>query len=268
LVVSTIHNNSARRDQPLTILDCATISDAEFSAQLFHDGGGTLDLRDVDQLSPPMQARVAQALAAQRTRGGGSRLTVRMVATAGSDLSDAAASGTFSRSLYDELAVITIRMPPLRDRHQDIPLLVRYFIQRFNAELSRSVRGVDDQVASALAEYPWPGNVAQLERVIKRACIVTRSQIITMDDLGDTLGEVRMSGSPDSHGSLARALRTVLHDRLVQKGGSESVYHDIVDRVETALVEEALTITNGNQVKAAEILGVNRATLKKKMPSG
>ena len=142
-------------------------------------------------------------------------------------------------------------------------------MQRFNAELNRTIKGVDDQVARMLQEHAWPGNVGELERVIKRACIVARSDVITTDEIGESLADSRFPARQDVESALVRAVRTALQERLVagERPGS-SAFHDIVDLVETTLVKEALAITNGNQLKAAEILGVNRATLRKKMPEG
>ena len=119
-----------------------------------------------------------------------------------------------------------------------------------------------------LQEHSWPGNVGELESVIKRACILARSDVITTDEIGESLAEQPIPARRDVESALARAARTALQERLVERPAPapSSVFHDIIDLVETTLVQEALTITNGNQVKAADILGVNRATLRKKMP--
>ena len=266
LTVATIHDNSPRRERTLAMLDCAEASEADVDAALFGHGAGTVELRHVDRLPSARQGRLLHALVAQRTRGSGPRLAARIVATTERELGDDARSGQFSLELYDELAVITVRMPPLRERRDDIPLLITYFVHRFSQELDRAIRGVDDRVARLLRDHPWAGNVGELERVIKRACIVARSEVIGVDDLGESLADSRAPASTDGDSALIRAVRTALHDRLVQVVPSASAYHDILDVVERSLVSEALAITNGNQVKAADILGVNRATLRKKMP--
>ena len=266
LAVATIHDNGSRSAQPMITLDCAEASEADVDAILFGAAAGTVELRHVDRLAPSRQARLLHALIAQRTRGSGPRLTARIVATTERDLADDVRAGQFSGELFDELAVITLRMPPLRDRRDDIPLLAQYFLHRFNLELDRAIRGVDERVARMLQDHPWTGNVGELERVIKRACIVARSDVIGVDDIGEGLGGSRFPARTDGDSALDRAVRTALHDRLVQAGAAPSAYHDILDRVERGLVNEALAITNGNQVKAADILGVNRATLRKKMP--
>jgi two-component system nitrogen regulation response regulator GlnG len=165
------------------------------------------------------------------------------------------------------LSVITLRLPPLRERQDDIPLLVRHFIMRFNDELSRTIRGADAQVLLRLQERLWPGNVGELERVVKRACIVARGDVITIDEIAGSLMESPLDRQ-EIESALTHATRTALRERLVEQSPlrSSTPFHDIIDLVESTLVQEALTITKGNQLKAAEILGVNRATLRKKMP--
>jgi two-component system nitrogen regulation response regulator GlnG len=197
-------------------------------------------------------------------------LTARIIASTDRDLTELVDAGHFSRELYDLLAVITLRLPPLRDRREDIPLLVRYFIERFNDELNRTIKGVDEQVLARFHEHAWPGNVAELESVIKRACIVTRGDVITWQDIGGSLSDNRVPGRQDAESALCRAARIALQERLVDTsaGTQASAFHDIVSLVETTLVKEALSITSGNQVKASELLGVNRATLRKKASTG
>ena len=173
--------------------------------------------------------------------------------------------GTFNRALWELFSVITIELPPLRERREDIPELVQYFITRSNAELGRSFRGVDDQVARRLQNHAWPGNVGELERAIRRACIVARGQGVTVADLGDSLDHSSLSPQLDAEPQLVRTVRQALHDRLV-KGSGQSPYHALTTLVEETIVDEALAITNGNQLKASELLGLNRTTLRKKMP--
>lgn len=271
LVVATIHDNSDRRDRAFLSLDCATMPEDVLESELFGHAAGTIHLAGVDALPPLLQARLARALGPERARGfSGGGIEARVLASTDQDLAQGVAAGTFNHALYDALAVITLRLPPLRERREDIPMLVRHSVQRFNDELNRTIKGVDEQLSRRLQEHPWPGNVGELESVIKRACIITRSDVLTMEDIGESLSNSRFPARKDVEGLLARSVRTTLQERLVEPSGNSpsSVFHNIVDLVEATLVKEALTITNGNQVKAAEILGVNRATLRKKMPSG
>ena len=270
LVVATIHDNSDRRDRPFISLDCSSLPEGTLEHELFNRNAGTVHLAAVDALPSGLQARLARALGPERARGlAGGGLAARVLASTDQNLAQMVASGTFNHELYDALAVVTLRLPPLRERREDIPLLVRHFVQRFNEELNRTIRGVDDQLSRRLQEHDWPGNVGELESVIKRACIITRSDVLTAEDIGESLTTSPSPAREDVESLLARSVRTALQERLVQPAGSSpsSVFHNIVDLVEATLVQEALTITNGNQVKAAEILGVNRATLRKKMPA-
>jgi DNA-binding NtrC family response regulator len=214
-----------------------------------------------------LQGRLVRALGESRNRATTRKsLSARLIASTERDLAEAVADDSFSRELYEVLTVVTLRLPPLRDRRDDLALLVRHFIQRFDEELDRRIKGVDDQVLRRLQEHPWPGNVGELESVIKRACIVTRSDVITLDDIGESISDSRFPGRQELESALSRAVRVALQERIAESraGVSSSAFHDIVSLVETTLVREALTITNGNQVKAADLLGVNRATLRKK----
>ncbi len=270
LVVATIHDNSERRDRPFLSLDCAAMPESVLESELFNRSAGTVHLAAVHALPPSLQARLARARGPERTRGlSGGGVTARVIASTDQDLTEHVAAGTFNHELYDALAVVTLRLPPLRERREDIPLLVRHFVQRFNDELNRTIKGVDEQLSRRLQEHSWPGNVGELESVIKRACIVTRSDVLTAEDIGEILTARRFPARNDVEGVLARSVRTTLQERLIEPAGNSpsSVFHNIVDLVEATLVNEALAITNGNQVKAAEILGVNRATLRKKMPA-
>jgi two-component system response regulator AtoC len=266
LVVATLHDNSARRDQPFITIDCANLTADAIDAELAAVEHGFVHVAAIHALPRPAQLRVMRMLRDESGRGAAPEPSrVRIVASTDHDLAAAAQDGSFSLELYELLSVITVRLKPLRDRRADVAPLVRHFIQRFNDELSRNITGVDDATMRRLTEHGWPGNAAELESVLKRACIVARGDVITLADLGDSLSGGRALGRQGAESALARAARTALQERLVEPStGGGSLYHDIVEVVETALVDEALTITNGNQVKASELLGVNRATLRKK----
>jgi DNA-binding NtrC family response regulator len=265
LVVATIHENSARREEPFVTVDCANLPSEAVETELGRLDRGFVHLAAVHALSRAAQLRVLRLLRDEAGRGSRGSAQIRILTSTDRELVDAVDDGSFNVELYELISVITVRLKPLRDRRGDIPPLVRHFVQRFNDELSRNFTGVDEATLRRLTEYSWPGNAAELESVLKRACIVARGDMITLTDLGDSLSGVRALGRQGAESALARAARTALHERLVEKSSdTESLYHDIVDVVELALVDEALTITNGNQVKASDLLGVNRATLRKK----
>jgi two-component system nitrogen regulation response regulator GlnG len=249
-------------------LDCATLPEAALEAEIFGAATvGTLHLAAVHALPKMLQARLVRVVNEERSRAAAATAPgVRIIASTDADLVAAVENGTFSRELYEALAVITLRLPPLRERAGDIPLLVRHFVQRCNDELSRAITDVDDQVLRKFQEHSWPGNVGELQSVLKRACIVTRSDLITLGDIGDSLSGNRVPVRQEVESTLNRAVRVALQERLVEtaSGTPSSAFHEIVTLVENTLVKEALAITNGNQVKASDLLGVNRATLRKK----
>lgn len=270
LVAASIHANSGRRELSFATLDCAVLSDDLVSIDLFDRGEGTRHLASVHALSRPLQLRLLQLLRGEKA-GPLARPTlgVRVIASTDRNLTEAVAAGSFSEPLYELLSVITLQLPTLRERREDIPALVAHLIPRFNEELNREIKGVDDGVLARFREYSWPGNVAELATVLKRASIVTRSDIITGVDIGESLTDSRVPNRHDAESALSRAVRVALEERLVEATGNkaQSVFHDIVALVESTLVKEALTITNGNQVKASDLLGLNRATLRKKLTS-
>jgi len=266
LVVATIHDNSGRRDRPFVPVDCTHATEESFECDLVATGPGTLHLTHVDSLPMALQARVVQLLKGERGRDAASRAAQpRILASTSHDLRADCRAGTFSHELHDALSIITVPLLPLRERRDDIPSLVQHFIRLMNIDLARTIKGVDDRVARRLNSHHWPGNVGELERVIKRACIIARTHVITEDDLGTSLTDSRAAVQHDAETALTRAVRSALRERLAEGGGSP--YHDIVELVETTVVNEALVVTSGNQVKASEILSLNRATLRKKIPS-
>ncbi len=269
LVATTIHENSARHELPFLSLDCATVPAEEIEAALSERRAGTVHLAAIEALPPGLQARLVRALGGDHpTVGSDAQLRARIIASTEQSLPSLVASGSFNRELYTLVAVVTVTLVPLRDRREDIPLLVRHFIHRFNAQFDRRIAGVDERVSRMLHEHSWPGNVGELESVVKRGCILARSDVITIDEIGESLSRPHFPGRRHAESALAGSARTALQERLVEAPtAGTSAYHDIIDVVESALVQEALGIANGNQVKAAAILGVNRATLRKKMPA-
>jgi DNA-binding NtrC family response regulator len=260
VVVATIHANSPRRDQPLTVIDCrGPEADAELRSVLEGAVTGTVHLAAVEALSVGNQTRLAAVLRPGQT------LKVRLMASTEMDLADLVERGEFNQELREAIAVVTLRLPPLRERRDDIPLLVEILLRRLSSELGRHVRGVNGQVQKLLREHPWPANIIELSNVLRRAAILSATDVITVDDLGDGLSVQRQPARRLTDTELGRAAREALTSRLAAGvAPNESPYHDVVTVVEEALVQEALDITKGNQLKAAELLGVNRTTLRKR----
>lgn len=286
LVAQTIHFNSSRKDRPFVIVNCQNVqvetTDVEIFGKPAASGnpayvgrlekahGGTLYIDEIQYLPPGAQNKLLRYLKEKtyEQSGGTDSLSadVRIIAGSGQPLGDYTQQ-VFNVELYDSLRLITIELPPLRDRREDIPELVNHFVRRYNNELHKHIKGIDDRVLERLREHEWPGNVAELENVIKRACILARGEAIAVDDVIDALESSSPPLPAEIQSTLERAAREALQQKLVdqEQRNNMSVFYEIVGDVETALVQEALRITGGNQVKAAELLGLNRTTLRKKM---
>lgn len=265
LAIAMLHDSSARSAEPLVRIDC-TLPFEAIESVIFAGGAGTMHLSNVEALPLPLQTRLVRAVSDADRAHSTERLRARVLASTCADLVDAVTAGTLRRDLYDIISLITIHLPPLRDRRDDLPLLIRHFIRAINAKLNRNIRAVDDPAAKKLQEHGWPGNIRELERVLTRAAILAGGDTITANDIAFLTDSVFQAGA-EGLSSLERSVRTALQERLVDAPKDASVFHHIVDAVESALVKEALAITNGNQVKASELLGLNRATLRKKAPS-
>jgi len=284
LVARTIHFNSGRKEAPFVSIDCRVLKGDLLARELFgrsmgeetYPGkldaveGGTLFLDNIDALDPALQTRLIRLLTEKSFErvAGVARLAadVRVLAGTEKDLAEKVRSGVFVEDLYDRLALVSIRLPPLRERPEDIHALVSHFVQRSSAELGKTIKGVDPRALEQLEAHAWPGNVGELEGAIRRAAILARGEVITLDDLGDSLEKPPPSWE-QTESVLEQAVKIALRQRLTDSSAkaSESPFHDIVEIVEEILVSEALTLTSGNQVKATELLGLNRTTLRKKL---
>jgi len=260
-IVAAIHENSPRSAQPLTLLDC---HDPDASAEVVRlcekTATGTVHLMHVEALVIRDQLRLASLL-----RDNAGSLPMRVIASTDLDLANLVELGEFQRELYDQLPVIHLRFPPLRERRDDLPQLVEVLLRRLSRETGRVIQGIDPAVAKMFREHSWPANISELSGVLRRAGILSSTGVITADDLGDSLSSRRQSMRRTGDSALARATREALRERLAAgNDGERSPYHDVVGVVEETMVAEALDITGGNQVKAAEMLGVNRTTLRKR----
>ncbi len=285
LVAQTIHFNSGRKDRPFVAVNCQTLQaetvegeifgrpgtggNPAFAGRIEKANGGTLFINEIGYLPLGAQNKLLRYLREKtyENSGGTDSLSAdaRIIA-ASSQGADQYTQG-FSAELYDSLRLITIEIPPLRDRRQDITELVNHFVRRHNNELHKNIKGIDERVLELLRDHDWPGNVAELESVIKRASILARGDVLTVEDVTDALKAGPAPLSAEVQGALEKAAREALQQKLLDRDENSAlaVFYEIVGNVETALVREALRITGGNQVRAAELLGLNRTTLRKKM---
>jgi transcriptional regulator with PAS, ATPase and Fis domain len=200
--------------------------------------GGTVFLDEIAELGLGLQAKLLRVLQEREfDRVGGIspvRVDVRLIAATNRDLEDVVASGKFRQDLYYRLNVVSVRMPALRDRREDIPLLANYFIAKYSLEAHRHVVGLSPQARSALLSYDWPGNVRELENAIQRAVVLGSTDLILPEDLPESLLEAE---------PLA--------------GGSHSSYHDSLRRAKKQLIVKAVEQAGGNFTDAARHIGLH-----------
>jgi Nif-specific regulatory protein len=195
------------------------------------------------------------------------RVDVRVIAATNLDLQEEVRKGTFREDLYYRLNVVTVYLPPLRNRREDIPQLIDHFLDRYNRENERNLNKISREMMSTLLRYPWPGNVRELENAIERAVVLSTTDEFTEDLLPIQIRmfaqQGRDTGLAESIESLARKLsEQAIEDYAMREG---EIYDLVVGEVEKQLIAKALDRHNGVKTKSADFLGINRNTLNKKV---
>ena len=288
LVARAVYMHSIRKDKPFMAINCAAIPEDLLESELFgHEkgaftdarlkkigkleqlNGGTIFLDEIGDMSLSLQAkmlRVLQEMAFERLGGNETiKVDLRVIAATNMDLKRAIAEGKFREDLYYRLNVALIHLPPLRERKEDIPDLVRYFIKKSKAELKKEVKDIDSLALKALMGYLWPGNVRELENIIKKAIVTCKSEVIFFEDLsfGEDINGVHPLGKEgEPIKGLSDSLDKFL-DRLFFLSSKENL--DAISYMEKMLIVKAMKRTEGNQVKAAGLLGINRNSLRRRM---
>jgi len=268
LIAHAIHESGQRRDGPLMEVDCASLPEQLMESALFgHERGaftdaksmkrgmfevargGTIFLDEIGEMSPTMQAKLLRALENRRFKrvGGTVDLTLDagVIAATNRQLQDEVAAGNFREDLYFRLNVVSIEVPPLRERRDDVLLLVDRFLRRFNADFRREVSGVTEQAARLLVGYRWPGNVRELRNVIERIVILEAEDVISVEHLPP---EIRYGRGAGAAGGFV----------LPEEGV------DLVE-LERSLLQQAMDRVDGNQSAAARLLGITRYQLRYRM---
>jgi two-component system nitrogen regulation response regulator GlnG len=284
LVARAIYHYSRRSEGPFLAINCAAIPETLLESELFgHEkgaftgadrkrigkfeqaSGGTLFLDEIGDMSPLTQTKVLRVLQGQAfERVGGSeqiRADVRVVAATNRNLEQLVAAGTFRNDLYYRLNVYTIHLPPLRERGDDLPLLVDYFVRQIARELGKLVERVTPETLDLLQRYPWPGNVRELQSVIKQAILETTGPSILPEFLPRAVREARPGATPPSFDF--GGLSTYVERQL--KKGTTSLHDDYQALTDRHLLELVLRHTQGNLSHAARVLGITRATLRAKL---
>ena len=284
LVARAIHNASGRAERPFVAVNTAAIPRELLESELFgHERGaftgavaarkgrfreatgGTLFLDEIGDMPVDLQAKLLRVLqSGEVTPVGGHQavsVDVRIVAATHRDLDVAVAGGAFREDLLYRLRVVPIQIPKLVDRGEDIRILAEHFVSRYAEELSDGNPFLTEETIEFLAEYQWPGNVRELENAIKRALVLSSSDVLQKEDFAFLLGGVR----PAEPGSdLTKLVEADVREALDQ-GESGDIYRSVLERVERPLLAGVLGHTDGNQIRAAALLGINRNTLRKKI---
>jgi DNA-binding NtrC family response regulator len=282
LLANLIHYNSGREDQPFIKLNCGAIPETLLESELFgHEKGaftdararrrgrfeeahnGTLFLDEIGEMSLSAQVRLLRVLQdGEFTRVGGNEILktdVRVLAASNVDLERAVELGTFRRDLYYRLSVFPIRLPPLRDRPEDIHPLVIHFLEHYKQKTGRFISGISKDALEALVDYDWPGNVRELENAIERAIIIASGRSIELDDL------------PEPISTRVHDERTQLRrERVEAASEGRAIQFEInvpstIEEVERRAIEATLDYTGGDKTRAARALGIGRKTLYRKL---
>ncbi|MEK7468595.1 MAG: sigma-54 dependent transcriptional regulator [Planctomycetota bacterium] len=270
VIAKAIHYESSRSEKPFMNITCTALQDTLLESELFgHErgsftdakmqkkglfelaNGGTLFLDEIGDMSPTLQSKVLRALEEKAFRRiGGTvdiKVDVRVIAATNKDLEKGIAEGRFREDLYYRLNIITILVPPLRAKKEDVPLLVGHFLKRFSEEFRKDTRELTKEAMDKLMSYDWPGNVRELKNSIERAVLLGQGTTIGADDL--VLGRPGPAAAGDEG---ARLLK------LPSKG-------IVLEDLEKDLVMQALDRTAGNQTRAADLLGITRDQIRYRM---
>lgn len=274
LLARAIHFNSPRAAKSFEALNCSAFPDTLIESELFGyekgaftgaekskpgkvqlASGGSLFLDEVTEMSPAAQAKVLRMIQEREFQPLGGVITIkadiRIIAATNKDIQKLVAEGKFREDLYYRLYVYPITLPPLRERHEDLPVLVDRFIEQMNRELGRHIRGFTKEAMNVLQKYLWPGNVRELQNLIERLMILCKSDCIDVPDLPRYLFQENSKRGMD-----------IQELDFLPNGVS---FEDYVKRIEDNLILKALKQSDFNKTKAADLLGLSRSTLRYKL---
>jgi two-component system response regulator AtoC len=290
LVARAIYQHSRRSQMPFLAVNCAAIPETLLESELFgHEKGaftgsdrrrvgkfeqchgGTIFLDEVGEMSPLTQAKILRLIQDQRfERVGGNetiQTDVRLIAATNADLEKMTDDGRFRKDLYFRLNVFTIHLPPLRDRGDDVVILVEHYLKRFGKELDKPLQRIDPAVMTALKSYLWPGNVRELQSVLKQTVLRMSGPVLLMDFLPPHItgrpAAAKTEALPEPTASVAFDWDAFVSERIGAK--SENLYAESLERMEREVLVRVLRYTEGNQLQAARILGITRGSLRNKI---
>lgn len=290
LIAKAIHYNSPRRDKPLIRVNCGALSPQLLESELFGHikgaftgavkdkigrfeaaAGGTIFLDEVGTLDPQLQVKLLRVLQEREFERVGDHLTiktdVRVIAATNLELEDEVRKGSFREDLYYRLNVVTINLPPLRSRREDIPRLVDHFLDRYNRENQRDLRKISRDVLNTLLRYPWPGNVRELENAVERAVVLSSTDEFSEELLPLQIRLFAQQTRGDSTDESIEAISSKLAEKAIKQFQvyEGEVYDMVIGEVERQLISEALSFNGDVKIRTADFLGINRNTLNKKV---
>ena len=261
VIARAVHDHGPRRDKPFVDVNCAALVDTLLEAELFdiekrvatgvdaregkleQASGGTLFLDEIGDMSLAVQSKVLRVLQEKRVVRVGGRdkidVDVRIIAATNADLEKAVRERRFREDLYYRLSVVTVEIPPLRDRPEDLPAFVAYFLERLNETARRPIRGVAEEVMDLFRGYSWPGNIRELENTLERAALFAKGDTIGIEDLPE-----RLLAKPETRGAFALPPEGI-----------------VLEDVERGLIVQALERTGWKKTAAARLLGLTRRAL-------
>ncbi|MBL9161483.1 MAG: sigma-54-dependent Fis family transcriptional regulator [Planctomycetaceae bacterium] len=286
LVAEAIREHSARADGPFLTINCAAIPEMILESELFgHErgaftgadrqrigkfeqvDGGTLFLDEIGDMSPASQAKVLRLLqdgSFQRVGGNQTlQANVRIIAATNRNLEEMVAAGTFREDLYYRLREFLIDVPALRERVEDVELLVANFVAAFNRELGKQVRVVTPEALRRLRAYSWPGNVRELQTVVRHALLHAVGDTVTSGSLPPAFHGFHAAAERNEAAVGNLAITALVRQQLART--DRNLYRDIHTIVDRILLEEVLEHVDGNQVQAAQVLGISRTTLRNRL---
>lgn len=288
LVARAIYQHSARAYQPFLIINCVAIPETLLESELFgyekgaftgathrrigkieQAHGGTVFLDEIGDMPLSLQAKILRLLQEKSIERIGGRnsipVDVRIIAATNRNLEDAITQGKFREDLYYRLKVVTIWLPQLCKRPEDIPLLTEYFLSRYAAETGMVNPGITPEAQTMLAGYGWPGNVRELSNTIHKALIFNRGGPLSAEDICRSMDEKAFEGISDSNNeNLNEPLRNWVRHLLISKN-VDNKFDTSIDHFSSILISEALNLSNGNRSRAAKLLGISRPTLHAKI---
>ena len=286
LVARAIYQHSLRSDKPFLVINCVAIPENLLESELFgyekgaftgashrrvgkieQANSGTVFLDEIGDMPSSIQAKILRLLQEKSIERLGGRTTipvdVRIIAATNRNLEGALSEGRFREDLYYRLKVVTVWLPPLRERPGDIPLLTKYFLVRSAADFSMDNPGITKEAISALSGYSWPGNVREIGNTLQKALIFNRGAPVRPEDIAQAISGMDVD-TGTANETTEKAVSKWVYEALTSKA-TANLFDSCMDRFAAILIREALNLTGGNRSRAAKLLGLSRPTLHSKI---